>query len=39
MEDAMKVEAKIFGELCGSEDKREGLTAFLQKRAAQWSGR
>lgn len=38
IEDAMRVEAEIFGELCGTADKREGLAAFLQKRAAKWSG-
>jgi enoyl-CoA hydratase len=39
IEDAMKVEATIFGELCGTADKREGLAAFLEKRAAKWSGK
>lgn len=38
IEDAMQVEAEIFGKLCGTADKREGLTAFLEKRAAKWSG-
>jgi enoyl-CoA hydratase len=38
IEDAMRVEAELFGELCGTADKSEGLTAFLQKRAAKWSG-
>lgn len=38
IEDAMQVEAEIFGRLCGTADKREGLTAFLKKRAAQWTG-
>ncbi len=38
LEDALQVEAKVFGELCGTADKREGLTAFLEKRAARWSG-
>lgn len=36
--DAMQVEAEIFGQLCGTGDKREGLTAFLEKRAAKWTG-
>lgn len=36
--DAMKVEAEIFGELCGTADKHEGLAAFLEKRAAKWTG-
>jgi enoyl-CoA hydratase len=36
---ALAVEAEVFGRLCGSADKREGLTAFLEKRAAMWGGR
>lgn len=38
IDDAMQVEAEIFGKLCGTADKREGLAAFLEKRAAKWSG-
>jgi enoyl-CoA hydratase len=38
IQDAMQVEAELFGELCGTADKREGLAAFLEKRAAKWSG-
>jgi enoyl-CoA hydratase len=38
MEDALQVEAQTFGELCGTADKREGLTAFLEKRRARWTG-
>lgn len=38
VEQAMEIEAEIFGELCGTADKREGLSAFLQKRTANWSG-
>lgn len=38
MEDALKVEAKIFGRLCGTADKAEGTTAFLEKRPPRWSG-
>jgi enoyl-CoA hydratase len=36
--DAMQVEAEIFGRLCATADKREGLTAFLEKRPAKWTG-
>jgi enoyl-CoA hydratase len=36
---ATDVEAEIFGRLCGTEDKAEGTKAFLEKRAAVWSGR
>lgn len=34
----LAVEAEIFGRLCGTADKHEGLTAFLEKRAAVWGG-
>src|SRR5271169_6128408 len=36
---ALDVEAEVFGRLCGTEDKAEGTKAFLEKRAAVWSGR
>src|SRR5487761_2514285 len=39
LEEALGVEAEIFGRLCGSEDKAEGTRAFLEKRAAVWAGR
>lgn len=39
LEDALALEARIFGRLCGTEDKREGTRAFLEKRAPVWSGR
>jgi len=34
-----EAEAEIFGRLCATADKHEGLTAFLAKRPAVWSGR
>lgn len=37
-EDAMQVEAEIFGRLCGTADKHEGLIAFLGKRPPKWIG-
>ena len=37
-EEAMHVEAEIFGRLCGTSDKHEGLTAFLTKRPPKWTG-
>jgi len=39
LEEGLAAEARIFGRLCGTEDKHEGLTAFLAKRAAVWKGR
>jgi enoyl-CoA hydratase len=38
LENALQAEAELFGELCGTADKREGLAAFLEKRAARWTG-
>ena len=35
----MKVEASIFGRLCGTADKAEGTAAFLEKRTPRWTGR
>jgi enoyl-CoA hydratase len=32
------VEAGVFGRLCGTRDKAEGVAAFLAKRAASWAG-
>jgi enoyl-CoA hydratase len=37
--EALEAEAEIFGRLCATADKREGLTAFLAKRPAVWLGR
>lgn len=37
--EALHNEAEVFGRLCASADKHEGLTAFLAKRAAVWQGR
>jgi enoyl-CoA hydratase len=39
IEDAMQVEAEIFGRLCGTADKAEGTAAFLGKRPPVWIGR
>jgi enoyl-CoA hydratase len=38
IENALAVEAGVFARLCGTEDKREGLRAFLEKRPASWTG-
>jgi len=37
--EGLEAEAEIFGRLCATADKHEGLTAFLAKRPAVWSGR
>jgi enoyl-CoA hydratase len=39
LDQALALEASIFGRLCGTEDKREGTRAFLEKRSAAWVGR
>lgn len=39
LDEGLEAESEIFSELCGTADKREGLTAFLEKRAPHWSGR
>jgi enoyl-CoA hydratase len=39
LDDALALEARIFGRLCGTEDKREGTRAFLEKRVPVWTGR
>jgi enoyl-CoA hydratase len=39
IDDAMKVEAEIFGRLCATADKAEGTAAFLEKRSPKWAGR
>jgi enoyl-CoA hydratase len=39
LDEALAIEARIFGRLCGTEDKREGTRAFLEKRSAMWTGR
>lgn len=37
--EALHVEAEIFGRLCATADKHEGVTAFLAKRPALWQRR
>ncbi len=38
LEDALAAEAREFGACCGTADKGEGTRAFLEKRAAVWTG-
>ena len=39
LDDAIALEAQIFGRLCSTEDKREGTRAFLEKREPRWTDR
>jgi enoyl-CoA hydratase len=39
MDQALALEAEAFGAACASEDKAEGTTAFLEKRAPSFPGR
>lgn len=38
LDSALRLESRIFGRLCNTKDKAEGIQAFLEKRPAQWSG-
>jgi enoyl-CoA hydratase len=38
LSDALTLEATAFGLLAATDDKREGTRAFLEKRAAKFSG-
>lgn len=38
LNDGLDYESKLFGELCDSEDFKEGTTAFLEKRKANFKG-
>jgi enoyl-CoA hydratase/carnithine racemase len=37
--DAQTLESNLFGLLASTEDMREGMTAFLEKRKAEFRGR
>lgn len=39
LDEALAHEAALFGLCCGTADKAEGTSAFLEKRAARWSGK
>ncbi len=37
LDEALDIEAEIFGRLCGTDDKEEGTAAFLEKRSPVWT--
>jgi len=39
LEEGLYLEATLFGVCCATEDKKEGTTAFLEKRAAKFQGK
>jgi enoyl-CoA hydratase len=39
LEQALMLEAQLFSQLSGTQDKKEGTSAFLEKRPPVWSGR
>ena len=39
LDEALRLEAALFGRLSETEDKREGVAAFLGKRKAVWQGK
>jgi enoyl-CoA hydratase len=39
LDQALALEASLFGVCCATVDKAEGTKAFLEKRAAEWSGK
>ncbi len=39
LEEGLFLEATLFAVCCASEDKKEGTTAFLEKRAANFQGK
>ncbi|MGB9772927.1 MAG: enoyl-CoA hydratase/isomerase family protein [Bacteroidota bacterium] len=39
LEEGLRIEAMLFGLACATEDFREGVNAFLQKRKPEWKGK
>jgi enoyl-CoA hydratase len=38
LDQALQLEALLFGRVCATEDKNEGIAAFFEKRKAQFKG-
>ncbi|MFL5735065.1 MAG: enoyl-CoA hydratase/isomerase family protein [Chloroflexia bacterium] len=39
LDEALELEARLFGQAVATEDRREGASAFMEKRAPEWKGR
>jgi enoyl-CoA hydratase/carnithine racemase len=39
LDQAIELEAQLFGQAAETEDRREGTRAFMEKRQPQWSGK
>ena len=39
LDEGLRAESEVFGRLCATADKREGLRAFLEKRQAHWAAK
>ncbi|MBA7596512.1 Short-chain-enoyl-CoA hydratase [subsurface metagenome] len=39
LEEGLKKESKLFGEICGTEDMKEGVAAFIEKRQPKFKGK
>lgn len=39
LEDALEMEAELFGQAAATQDRREGAASFLEKRQPNWTGR
>lgn len=39
LDQALALEARLFGDLCATADKQEGTDAFLEKRTPHWTGK
>ena len=39
LKEGQAIESNLFGLCCATEDQKEGMNAFLEKRKAEWKGR